>query len=380
LTDRRTALTLAGVASARAVAIPLCIVLIAGCTSSSPAQSAASNPGTASTTSRTSAAPPPSATSSTEPALVVPPLDLAPPRIDVEPTFIESLDHGRVEVARVDNGAVVQVLASAFPRWSAQFTRMAMRAPDGRLLVQGIAPPADPGPTAAYSRFWRDTTTGHTFPGDFAAVSPDMRRVATLLRMPDGSEVIRQYDLVSGGVLSDIPNAIAAGRNENILGFDWSHESRDLVVSVEPGGTPAGGLYVVDRDARRLPAHPTVAVDPRFAYGSPAVLANGHVVAFEYQSPIQHNAWGGALVDIDLVTGAKRTIMGSLVIFGNESPLCTIVAASSPKLRSCYLVIDGSIDARGDEALFTSDGRIYLYDGRSVRPIATGGFGVTTYW
>ena len=49
---------------------------------------------------------------------------------------------------------------------------------------------------------------------------------------------------------------------------------------------------------------------------------------------------------------------------------------------SCYLVIGNSIDARGNDALFTDDGSgsVWLYDGQTVRRVARSSFGTAAYW
>ena len=193
-----------------------------------------------------------------------------------------------------------------------------MRAPDGSLLVQGFGPPHGFDPTP----YWLDRTTGKTYAGDPAVVSPDGSRIATLVNRPDRQQIIRQYDFATGRALSDLVAGVEEGYG-SVLGFDWTLDSHSLIVAVAPGKSSLGGLYVVDRDAHRLPGRPTLAnaVPAAFTspdvYASPAVLADGHVVAFEYQFPVQHDSWGGAVVDIDLRTGATRTVLGSTIIFGN---------------------------------------------------------------
>lgn len=267
-----------------------------------------------------------------------------------------------------------------------------MRAPDGDLLVRVCTPPGCGEPL--YDPYWRDVTTGREFSGDSAAVSPDGSRIATLVTEPNRQEAIRQYDFSTGRELSDLTAGVEEGYG-NVLGFDWTPDSQSLVVAVAPGydSKTVGGLYVVNRDARHLPQQPTLAdtVPGRssepYAYGSPAVLANGHVVAFEYQFPIQHDAWGGAFVDIDLRTGVVHTVLGSTEVFESHAmPACGTIPGVVPSTTShgpsCYLFIGGSIDARGDRALFTDDngGAVFVYDGLSVRRILAGSYGTAAYW
>jgi hypothetical protein len=171
---------------------------------------------------------------------------------------------------------------------------------------------------------------------------------------PNGQEVIRQYDLASGRVLSDLRAGVVP--SDGVFGFGWAPDGRALVVAVAPGGVKPGGVYVVDRDARQLLSRPTLTPEPGSAFSGPAMLANGHVVAFESRWPVERSAWPTTLVDVDLRTGARRTVMGS---FNAPHPL--------------FLNLDNPIDARGDQALFTDGDLItWLYDGRTARRIASG--------
>ena len=80
---------------------------------------------------------------------------LAPLRHFAAATFIESADTGRIVVARLDDGKVVQVLR---PASATRVPPIAMRVPDGSLLVQECAPP----PPAGFRRAPRTRPRGET--------------------------------------------------------------------------------------------------------------------------------------------------------------------------------------------------------------------------
>ena len=219
-------------------------------------------------------------------------------------------------------------------------------------------------------------TTGTTYPGDPARVSPDGTRLAAVVTDANRKQILRQYDVATGHVLSDLVVGTEEGFG-SVTGFDWTPDSHSLVVGVAPDAGNAGGLYAVDRGAQQLPAQATVpnsAPSDRstkpLVLASLAVLANGHVVAIEYPFPDQHTAWPATLVDVDLHTGARRTVLGTPG-FPTSAPCDT---ASVTAGLSCELVYDGdAVAARGDQALLTvpSESQVWLYDGHTVRLVAT---------
>jgi hypothetical protein len=311
------------------------------------------------------------------------------PRHFAEPTFIESSSEGRIEVARLSDGTIVQVLGRADPTRGLQ--RVAMRAPDGGLLVRGCMPPGCSEPPGyVYAPFWRDTTTGQMFPGDQAAVSPDGSRIATLIVEPNREQIIRQYDFSTGTTLSDLVVVPANDQYDRTLGFGWTPDSQSLVIAMTPDSSNLRGLYVVGRNAQRLPSDPTIpnthsaALGAVFAYGSLAVLADDHVLALRYSYPIQHESWPGELDDIDLRTGTARVVLGSdsppYVSQGcGTVPPGTVVA--NPARQRCFLPADELlVTARGNEALVSDDVGAWLYDGQTIRKVATVSFGTIASW
>jgi hypothetical protein len=279
------------------------------------------------------------------------------------PTFVQSGDGGvgKIAIVRVADDHVVRVLAPPCPR-SSGLSRRFLRSPNGHLLVQFFdrARPAAPAQ-------WTDLNTGVTYPGYDATVSPDGSRVATQVYGKRRSMIIRQYDAATGHVLSDLVAVHA------LFGFDWSSDGSALVVAISPGGAKEGGVYVVPRDAHALPDHPDVADPAPYAYLEPAVLANGHVLVFEYQFPDEHNAWSTSVVDIDLQTRAARTVLGDPDYRSSLTPGCDQVPAGTvfpANPGQCRFTDPGSTDADGDNVLFSGQyGGTWLYDGSSVRRI-----------
>ena len=259
-----------------------------------------------------------------------------------------------------------------------------MRGPDGSLLIEGGAPEVFGG-SGNHSVFWHDRTYESAFPGESAAVSPDGLRVATLVSGPEGSEIVRQYDASTGQILSDLtvlaPSSVqdraTLGIPGRVGGFDWSPDGNSLVIAMVGGSTTVGGLYVVDRWVHQLPSQPTVPDVPSvyknarpYSYASPAMLANGHVVAFEYSFPIEGEGWPAAIVDVDLATNAVRTVFGDPENSG-RLPSCDRMARGAVRKASagpCRLIAYGQISAHGDLALITDgEGIVWLYDGQTVR-------------
>ena len=68
------------------------------------------------------------------------------------------------------------------------------------------------------------------------------------------------------------------------------------------------------------------------------MLANGHVLVDRYRSPDQHDAWPSNIFDIDPSTGSQRQV------------------AFVPIESGPY------IEPRGNEALISGSGTIWLYD------------------
>jgi hypothetical protein len=93
-------------------------------------------------------------------------------------TFILAGSDGSLAVARLADGSIVRVLRT-------HGTGGAMRAPNGDLLVSECLRPACGDSSNGNTNPWvpdsRDVTTGKTFPGDRASVSPDGSRIATVI-------------------------------------------------------------------------------------------------------------------------------------------------------------------------------------------------------
>lgn len=281
-------------------------------------------------------------------------------------------DH-RIKIVNVDTGKVVETLPTPDLPPTSQL-REARRAPNGDLLVEVYR-------TRDNLFYWRDTNTGKNFPGYMARVSPDGSRIATVVvDSRTRRQSIRQYDFSTRAILTALV-AVPAGDNYGYInGFDWTPDGESLVIAMAPTAANLGGLFVVGRDAHRLPRKPAVATltgpkrfDLPISFDVPVFLANGHVVTFEYAFPIQHDGWAGAIVDVDLHTGVIRPIIGKLN--GSSSPLCerlpSSTPSSSPKFRSCYLFLGGQSDARANSALMLDDdGNAWLSDGRTARIVA----------
>ncbi len=169
----------------------------------------------------------------------------AQPRF-AEPTFIESFQNGRIAVARLADGKMVQVLA---PVSGTNARRSAMRAPNGDLLLEGCAPSCgDKAPDYTYAPYWQNTTTGVKYAGDPARVSPDGTRIAAVVTDASRKQTIRLYDVATGHVLSDLVVGAAEGFG-SVTGFDWTPDSDSLIVTVAPDAANPGGVYVVERGA-----------------------------------------------------------------------------------------------------------------------------------
>ena len=347
------------------------VVLLAACGSGSAGKSATTTvPASVST----------SAVPATTTTLGLKPGTIALPRHFAEPTFIQSGLEGKVSVVRVADGKELQVLRAP--------TRLAvtgaMRAPNGDLLVSACTPPAcgRTPPEFVFAPFWRDQVSGTTFPGDLAAISTDGSRIATVMRDPSRQEIVRQYDFATGRKLSDLVVVKAGDTYSFVTALAWMPDGRALLVALSG---PAGGLYVIDRDASDLPGHaavPDPIVDGQPLYfPAAAMLADGHAIAFE-STGIQHTGWPGALVDVDLATGTVRALLGSTQVFGDK-PRCGTKAAEPVAAEACQITVDGgSIAARGNEALFNDyqAGQIWIYDGLTSRLIGTPGYGITPTW
>jgi hypothetical protein len=298
-------------------------------------------------------------------------IQIARPRAFPFPTFLES-GNGEADVVRAGDGAVVQVLAPPCPR-SSGLGRILVRAPNGHVLAEIGRRGDDPA-----DEKWTDLETGVSYPGGDATVSPDGTRVATDRYGKHGWSIIRQYDAATGRVLSSIDLGTPPGA------FDWSADSAALVVALAPAD-PGGGLYVIPRDAHALPDHPTVPNPAPDAYTDPAVLANGHVVAFEYPYPDQHDSWPTALVDIDLRSGVVRTVAGSTSFDPKGVPSCRALAvgAAVPAMPDqCVLTDPYSIDANGDAALFVvfDAPGVWLYDGSSIHHVSDDPSSYSAHW
>jgi hypothetical protein len=306
---------------------------------------------------------------------------IARPEHFPEPTFIQSGLGGQISVVRISDGKELQLLRAP--------TRLevtgAMRAPNGDLLIAACTPPAcgRTPPQYVFAPFWHDQASGMTFPGGLAAVSADGSRIATVIGDTSRHEIVRQYDFSTGRTLSDLDVGKVGNSYNVVTALDWMPDGRALLVAAS--GSP-GGLYVVDRDARELPSHPTVpdpSIDGQPGYfPAAAMLADGHAIAFE-STGIQHTAWPGALVDVDLATGTVRVLLGSTRVFGDERPRCGTEAAEHVAADACELTVDsGSIAAHGDEALFNNfqAGQIWIYDGHTSRLIGTPGYGIAPTW
>lgn len=379
MTDWRGTLTLTVVRAERWATVVSCALLLAGCSSAS---SAAHAPGTTagsspSTTTRSTNPPPPPTTAATRATTSTSSVTTTEPGSPTTATFVETdARNNRVAIARVSDGSVVKTLQAPLSP-PVTLSTIAMRAPNGDLLTF-VSPQhrADPG--------WTDTTTGLRFPGYPARVSPDGTRIATVVDDARRRRVIRQYDFKTARVLSNLVAVSTPNNYAGLGGFDWTPDGRAFVVAITPNGAGESGLYVVDRDAQEMPKHATVTNPGPYAYASPAVLDNGHVVAFDYQFPDQHNGWGAALVDIDLTTGAKRTLLGTTRIFSPDPvTLCVKLPrstpATSPQYQSCFLHFADFIDAKGNDALMTDgDSTTWLYDGDGVRRIASGNY--AAFW
>jgi hypothetical protein len=294
-------------------------------------------------------------------------------------TFLEYNTKGRkiyLSLVRFSDGNVVRVVRTApFP---GDALLGAIHATNGDLLLAGCTPPACGRVPPLYlsAPFWRDVKTGKSYAGSDAAVSPDGRRIATLVTKPNREVTVRSYDFSTGRVLSNLLSVHAGDSSNGVTGIGWSGNSQSLFVATRVG------VYLVPRDDRTLPDRPTVpnqVIDGfQTFFPEAAILANGHAVAFE-STNIEHTAWPGALVDIDLATGTVRTIMGSTHVFPDNRTECGTANATNP----CDLLVDNAtISARGNDALFNNwwAGQIWLYDGNTARLICTHRVGATPTW
>jgi hypothetical protein len=337
LTIRRLDRTLATVRVGWA-AVVACSLLLVGCTSSSlAARTSTSVPAVSTSTAPTTTTTAPRPTPTTAPERFV------VPRVFAAATFVETRGT-LVAIARVDDGKIVQVLTPAPPP-PGRFIPEAMRAPNGGLIVKFVGNGGDA---------WRDTANGAVFAGERGHISPDGQRFAAVVYEPNRQNVVRQYDLASGRVLSDLN--VGQPDTDLELGFAWTPDSRALVVAMA-GGTAPGAVYVVDRDAHELPGRAAATAKLGQAFIGPAMLANGHVAAFECPWPVQRPAWPTTLVDINLRTGTRRTVLG----------------ADLTSAHPLFLNFDSPVEARGADALFTDGDHItWLYDGRTARRMASG--------
>ena len=261
----------------------------------------------------------------------------------------------RISIARLDSAQIVQTFVRPQRPGRPTVLQDAFRAPNGDLLVYVTGPLA----ASAGGGQWRDTRTGVSFSGGSdAQVSPDGTRLATLVSS-HSRQVLRQYNFTSGRVLNQLPTDYGPSDYASAIGFGWTPDSRSLVVSINPhiltrgphkGLTDNGGLIIVGRDAHELPANRVVEGSRDdsgffYAYGWPAMLANGRVLAFKYKYPDQHDAWPSTLVEFDLSTNTERAI-GPVPIEGAMS-----------------------IDPHVNEALISGSETIWLYDGHALRAI-----------
>jgi hypothetical protein len=294
-------------------------------------------------------------------------------------TFIETDAKGRMTIVRLDDGKAAGVLTPHVQ--SPSKFEAVMHAPNGDLLLTECTPPTCGTVSPQYLAlpFTVDVKTGITFAGGGAAVSPDGRRIATLVTKPNRRATIRSYDFATGRLLSVLLAVPQGSQKALVTSIGWSGDSQSLFVA------KTNGLYVVQGDAATLPARPTVpnqTVDGLQTYfPQAAMLANGHAVAFE-STGIEHTSWPGALVDIDVATGSVRTVMGSLLPVG----LTCGTHAANVAGGHCELLVDNAtIAARGNDALFNNywTGQIWVYDGATARlivPHAPRGYGASATW
>ena len=278
-----------------------------------------------------------------------------------------------MSVVRLDNGEEVQLIRGP----QRLHATGAMRAPNGDLLLEECNLPAcGMGSDGPYVYNWRDQNTGVSFAGDPIAVSPDGSRVATAVIRPDYQMLIRQYDFSTGNVLSELH----ADGDYAIQRVNWADEGRSLFVVAR-----AGGFYVVPRSSSTLPAQPNVAnglvAGDAKELSNAAMLANGHVVAFE-SGPIQRPHVSGAFIDIDPATGAHRVVIGAASPDTDVTTKCDPKPQKATRQYPCNLEVTyASIAVRGNDALVTdSNGQIWLYDGTNVRWIRDAGPFSTARW